>query len=232
MSRHAFVPVDGVLQAAPAPPFEQTPGAVAGPGAQPREHTRVLSREWGFDDEVASLEKQRVVVQHRGRTSLRANGESARESVLVQASIPATCGSAGNTIEYQGPHHIRIDRARSDGPAAATREPARARRGRTYATPGGRCRRAPHRQRSPRRSTPPRNGRMPIPVPWPQGTNIIRARQSSAISTPSAIGASSARSASNCSPMILRQQTKGSSSAGPVVKRVGSPRAPWICAVK
>jgi alpha-methylacyl-CoA racemase len=56
VARSAFVPVDGVLQAAPAPRFDRTPAAVAGPAARPGEHTEEALRDWGFDPtEIADL---------------------------------------------------------------------------------------------------------------------------------------------------------------------------------
>jgi alpha-methylacyl-CoA racemase len=63
VARSAFVPVDGVLQAAPAPRFGRTPGAVAGPAARPGEHTEVVLRDWGFDHaEIADLITRQAIV--------------------------------------------------------------------------------------------------------------------------------------------------------------------------
>ena len=65
-ARKAFVPVDGVLQPAPAPRFERTPGAVARPMSRPGEHTEALLSEWGFDSgEIDTLLRDRAVVQAR-----------------------------------------------------------------------------------------------------------------------------------------------------------------------
>ncbi|MBV9922128.1 MAG: CoA transferase [Pseudonocardia sp.] len=63
VARDAFVPVDGVLQAAPAPRFERTPGAIGMPAARPGEHTEEALREWGLRaEEIADLAKRQAVV--------------------------------------------------------------------------------------------------------------------------------------------------------------------------
>jgi alpha-methylacyl-CoA racemase len=63
-AREAFVDVDGMRQAAPAPRFGRTPGAVAGPAARPGEHTEEALRDWGFAPaEVADLIAAQTVVQ-------------------------------------------------------------------------------------------------------------------------------------------------------------------------
>ena len=63
-ARSAFVPVDGVLQAAPAPRFGRTPGAVAGPAARPGEHTEEALRDWGFPPaEITDLETRQAIAQ-------------------------------------------------------------------------------------------------------------------------------------------------------------------------
>jgi alpha-methylacyl-CoA racemase len=68
LARSSFVPVDGVLQPAPAPRFERTPGAVAGPAAVPGEHTEEALRDWGFSPaEIADLAEARAVVQAENR---------------------------------------------------------------------------------------------------------------------------------------------------------------------
>jgi alpha-methylacyl-CoA racemase len=54
--RDTFVDVAGVRQPAPAPRFDRTPSAVAGPPASPGADTDVLLGEAGFgDDEIAEL---------------------------------------------------------------------------------------------------------------------------------------------------------------------------------
>jgi alpha-methylacyl-CoA racemase len=64
VARSAFVPVDGVLQAAPAPRFGRTPGAVAGPAARPGEHTKEALRDWGFTPaEITDLETRQAIAQ-------------------------------------------------------------------------------------------------------------------------------------------------------------------------
>jgi alpha-methylacyl-CoA racemase len=64
VARSAFVPVDGVLQAAPAPRFGRTPGAVAGPAARPGEHTEQALRDWGFTTaEITDLETSQAIAQ-------------------------------------------------------------------------------------------------------------------------------------------------------------------------
>jgi alpha-methylacyl-CoA racemase len=64
VARSAFVPVDGTLQAAPAPRFARTPGAVAGPASRPGEHTDDLLTAWGFTAaEVAALTDAGTVAQ-------------------------------------------------------------------------------------------------------------------------------------------------------------------------
>jgi alpha-methylacyl-CoA racemase len=64
VARSAFVPVDGVLQAAPAPRFGRTPGAVAGPAARPGEHTEEALRDWGFTPaEITDLETRQAIAQ-------------------------------------------------------------------------------------------------------------------------------------------------------------------------
>ena len=64
IAREAFVPVDGVLQPAPAPRFARTPAAVAGPAAVPGEHTEKALRDWGFSpEEVTGLVAAQTVVQ-------------------------------------------------------------------------------------------------------------------------------------------------------------------------
>lgn len=62
-TREVFVPVEGVLQPAPAPRFGRTPGAVAGGAARPGEHTETVLRDWGFADaEVSELTRAGAVV--------------------------------------------------------------------------------------------------------------------------------------------------------------------------
>jgi alpha-methylacyl-CoA racemase len=64
VARSAFVPVDGVLQAAPAPRFGRTPGAIAGPAARPGEHTEEALRDWGFTPaEITDLETSEAIAQ-------------------------------------------------------------------------------------------------------------------------------------------------------------------------
>jgi alpha-methylacyl-CoA racemase len=70
--RSAFVDVDGMRQAAPAPRFARTPGAVAGPAARPGEHTGEALRDWGFGPaEVDELIAARTVVQTHAAAGVR-----------------------------------------------------------------------------------------------------------------------------------------------------------------
>ncbi len=48
VAREAFVTVDGVVQPAPAPRFDLTPGAVQGPPPQIGAHNQTSLRDWGF----------------------------------------------------------------------------------------------------------------------------------------------------------------------------------------
>ena len=60
----SFVPLDGVLQAAPAPRFGRTPGALARPAARPGEHTEEALRDWGFTPaEITDLETRQAIAQ-------------------------------------------------------------------------------------------------------------------------------------------------------------------------
>ncbi|WP_292983362.1 MULTISPECIES: CaiB/BaiF CoA-transferase family protein [unclassified Oceanicaulis] len=55
-ARGVFVEVEGVRQAAPAPRFSRTPGAIQSVAPVPGEHTETVLRDWGFSDaEIASL---------------------------------------------------------------------------------------------------------------------------------------------------------------------------------
>lgn len=64
VARSAFVPLDGVLQAAPAPRFGRTPGQVTLPAARPGEHTDEALRDWGFDaNEIAKLVTTHAIKQ-------------------------------------------------------------------------------------------------------------------------------------------------------------------------
>jgi alpha-methylacyl-CoA racemase len=54
--RGVFVDHDGMVQPAPAPRFDRTPSAIAGPAPAPGEHTREGLAAWGFgDDELDGL---------------------------------------------------------------------------------------------------------------------------------------------------------------------------------
>ncbi|MDQ1706192.1 MAG: alpha-methylacyl-CoA racemase [Frankiaceae bacterium] len=64
-ARQTLVEIDGVTQPAPAPRFDRTPGAIAGPSRLPGEDTTGALRDWGFDDdEVQRLLATGAVVQH------------------------------------------------------------------------------------------------------------------------------------------------------------------------
>jgi alpha-methylacyl-CoA racemase len=54
--RAVFTEVAGVTQAAPAPRFSRTPGAIRRPPPHPGQHTDEALADWGFDaGEVAKL---------------------------------------------------------------------------------------------------------------------------------------------------------------------------------
>ncbi|HVM07394.1 MAG TPA: CaiB/BaiF CoA-transferase family protein [Acidimicrobiales bacterium] len=56
VARGTFVEVAGITQAAPAPRFSRTPGAIARPAAHPGQHTEEALADWGFAaDEIAKL---------------------------------------------------------------------------------------------------------------------------------------------------------------------------------
>jgi alpha-methylacyl-CoA racemase len=63
-ARQTLVDVDGVVQPAPAPRFDRTPGAVQRPPRLPGEDTAETLVDWGFDaDEVTQLLDVGVVAQ-------------------------------------------------------------------------------------------------------------------------------------------------------------------------
>lgn len=63
LARHSFIPVDGVLQPAPAPRFSRTPGAVQGPAVPAGTNTTRALIDWGFDPrEVDALRTAGAVV--------------------------------------------------------------------------------------------------------------------------------------------------------------------------
>src|SRR5579884_726382 len=63
VARSTFVEVDGLRQAAPAPRFSRTPGAIQGPAAPAGRDTDAVLSDWGFDDdEIAELHDTGVVV--------------------------------------------------------------------------------------------------------------------------------------------------------------------------
>jgi len=48
--------VDGVMQAAPAPRFSRTPGAIQGPAPRPGADTEPVLADWGFSaSDIAAL---------------------------------------------------------------------------------------------------------------------------------------------------------------------------------
>ena len=54
----------GLLQAAPAPRFERTPGAIQGPPCRPGEHSVAVLHDWGFaPDEIDELLRAGTVVE-------------------------------------------------------------------------------------------------------------------------------------------------------------------------
>lgn len=64
VAREAFVNVDGVVQAAPAPRFSETPAGEPSAPVMPGTHTRLLLESIGYSaDEVASLIDSGAVVQ-------------------------------------------------------------------------------------------------------------------------------------------------------------------------
>ena len=63
-ARQTLVESDGVVQPAPAPRFDRTPGAVQGPPRRPGQDTRAALVDWGFDpDEVEQLLADGAVAQ-------------------------------------------------------------------------------------------------------------------------------------------------------------------------
>ncbi|WP_281456916.1 CaiB/BaiF CoA transferase family protein [Saccharopolyspora ipomoeae] len=69
-ARGSFVPLDGVLQPAPAPRFSRTPGAVQGPAVPAGADTARALQDWGFAArEVDALRSSGAVVQGSVHTS-------------------------------------------------------------------------------------------------------------------------------------------------------------------
>ncbi|OZC63700.1 carnitine dehydratase [Rhodococcus sp. 15-725-2-2b] len=63
LARRAFIPVDGVMQPAPAPRFSRSEVRAARGAARPGEHTVELLREFGFDaSEIHELQFNRAVI--------------------------------------------------------------------------------------------------------------------------------------------------------------------------
>jgi alpha-methylacyl-CoA racemase len=61
-ARHTFTEVAGIPQAAPAPRFSRTPGAISRPPAHPGQHTEEALRDWGFGaGDIASLRAAEVI---------------------------------------------------------------------------------------------------------------------------------------------------------------------------
>jgi len=55
-ARGVFEAVDGVMQAAPAPRFSRTPGAIQGPAPRPGADTEPVLADWGFSaSDIAAL---------------------------------------------------------------------------------------------------------------------------------------------------------------------------------
>ncbi len=62
LARRAFEELAGVMQPAPAPRFDRTPGALDRPPPYPGEHTDEALRDWGFAaDEIARLRQTRAI---------------------------------------------------------------------------------------------------------------------------------------------------------------------------
>ncbi|MGV9711435.1 CaiB/BaiF CoA transferase family protein [Gordonia sp. NPDC003424] len=62
-ARDAFVPVDGVLQPAPAPRFSRTPGRIQGPAIPAGTNTDAALSDWGIDEgEITSLRDSGAIV--------------------------------------------------------------------------------------------------------------------------------------------------------------------------
>ncbi|MFF0494021.1 CaiB/BaiF CoA transferase family protein [Nocardia sp. NPDC004068] len=63
LTRNSFIPVDGVLQPAPAPRFSRTPGAVQGPAVPAGTNTTPALIDWGFTPpEVDALRAAGAIV--------------------------------------------------------------------------------------------------------------------------------------------------------------------------
>lgn len=64
LARAAWIERDGVVQPAPMPRFDRTPGAVAGPPPRPGEHTRAALADWGVAPaEIDRLLKSGAIVE-------------------------------------------------------------------------------------------------------------------------------------------------------------------------
>jgi alpha-methylacyl-CoA racemase len=51
VARKTFIDVEGIVQPAPAPRFDRTPGEISRPAAQPGQHTAAALGDWGFSSE-------------------------------------------------------------------------------------------------------------------------------------------------------------------------------------
>lgn len=64
IARNSYIDVEGVIQPAPAPRFNRTPGKVQKPATEAGEHTKSLLENWGFSKkEIKELLKAGVISQ-------------------------------------------------------------------------------------------------------------------------------------------------------------------------
>jgi alpha-methylacyl-CoA racemase len=67
VARRTFTDVAGVVHPSPAPRFEKTPGAIAGPPCYPGQHTNEVLGEWGVAEaRIEQLAADGVIAQHPG----------------------------------------------------------------------------------------------------------------------------------------------------------------------
>jgi alpha-methylacyl-CoA racemase len=63
-ARGNFVTLAGIVQPAPAPRFDRTPGAIQGPPREPGADTDAVLRDWGFAaSEIAALHAAGAIAQ-------------------------------------------------------------------------------------------------------------------------------------------------------------------------
>jgi alpha-methylacyl-CoA racemase len=64
IARKSYLEIDGVVQPAPAPRFERTPGEIQNPPSEIGEQTETLLKDWGFsEEEIRELSEKKVISQ-------------------------------------------------------------------------------------------------------------------------------------------------------------------------